>query len=146
MRIFQDKEFESIGCTMVETGSWRVAPIDAYIIGLKELPEGDLSPLKHTHIMFAHCYKNQDQWDTVLSRWVRGGGLLLDLEFLMLNNRRVAAYGYYAGFAGCAVGLDVWAHQVLNPGLAYPKINPFANEQKLIAFIKERLHLASDYN
>jgi saccharopine dehydrogenase (NAD+, L-lysine-forming) len=145
MRIFKDDEFESIGCTMAETGTWRDAPLDAYIFGLKELPEGDNSPLKHTHIMFAHCYKNQDQWDTVLSRWVRGGGLLLDLEFLMLNNRRVAAYGYYAGFAGCAVGLDVWAHQILHPGVVYPKINPFANEQKLIAFITERLQLAGNY-
>ncbi len=93
--------------------------------------------------MFAHCYKNQDGWKDVLSRFVRGNGLLLDLEFLMVNGRRVAAYGYYAGFAGCAVGLDVWAHQILNPGQTYPKINPFANEDKLIAHIKTKLSQAS---
>ena len=115
-RIFKDQEFADVGCKMVEKGTWKQAPEDAYIIGLKELPEGDFSPLKHKHIMFAHCYKNQDGWAPVLNRWVQGKGLLLDLEFLMLNGRRVAAFGYYAGFAGCAVGLDVWAHQILNPG------------------------------
>ena len=114
-RIFNDDEFKSVGCTMAEKGSWRMAPEDAYIIGLKELPEGDFTPLKHKHIMFAHCYKQQDGWASVLNRWVEGHGLLLDLEFLMLNGRRVAAFGYYAGFAGSAVGLDVWAHQILNP-------------------------------
>lgn len=100
---------------MAETGTWKSAPADAYIFGLKELPEGDLSPLKHTHIMFAHCYKEQDGWADVLGRFVKGNGLLLDLEFLMQNGRRVAAYGYYAGFAGAAVALDVWAHQILKP-------------------------------
>ncbi|KAJ3251523.1 Saccharopine dehydrogenase [Boothiomyces macroporosus] len=132
-----------IGCTIAESGSWRSAPLDAYIIGLKELPENDDSPLPHTHIMFAHCYKNQEGWKDVLSRFVRGKGLLLDLEFLMLNGRRVAAYGYYAGFAGSAVALDVWAHQILNPGERYPKINSYPNEPALIEHTKELLHKAS---
>ncbi|KAI8897634.1 hypothetical protein BC833DRAFT_593016 [Globomyces pollinis-pini] len=138
-RIFKDDEFTSVGCTLVEKGTWRSAPKDAYIIGLKELPENDDSPLHHTHIMFAHCYKEQDGWADVLSRFVRGNGLLLDIEFLMLNNRRVAAYGYYAGFAGCAVGLDVWAHQILTPNQVYPKINPYPNEALLISHTKKRL-------
>jgi saccharopine dehydrogenase (NAD+, L-lysine-forming) len=141
-RIFNDFEFESIGCKLVEKGSWRKAPADALIFGLKELPENDQTPLTHTHIMFAHCYKQQDGWEQVLGRFVNGNGLLYDLEFLMVNNRRVAAYGYYAGFAGCAVGLDVWCHQILHPGVAYPKINPFENEGMLITHIKERLALA----
>jgi saccharopine dehydrogenase (NAD+, L-lysine-forming) len=49
-------------------------------------------PLKHTHIQFAHCYKGQGGWDKVLSRFPRGGGSLLDLEFLTDDNgRQVAA-------------------------------------------------------
>jgi saccharopine dehydrogenase (NAD+, L-lysine-forming) len=127
-RIFKDDEFVKAGCEVVETGTWKSAPKDAYIIGLKELPENDLSPLSHTHIMFAHCYKNQEGWEEVLTRFSSGNGLLLDLEFLMINGifknllllgRRVAAYGYYAGFAGSAVGLDVWVRirQLLTPRL-----------------------------
>lgn len=63
-------------------GSWRDAPSDAIIIGLKELPENDDTPLPHTHIMFAHCYKQQAGWKDVLGRFKRGNGTLLDLEFL----------------------------------------------------------------
>ena len=62
-----------------------------------------LVPLKHVHIQFAHCYKNQGGWETVLARFPRGGGTLLDLEFLVDDKgRRVAAFGYHAGFAGAA--------------------------------------------
>ena len=50
----------SVGCTMVETGSWKTAaPKDAFIVGLKELPENDTSPLVHRHIFFGHAYKGQ---------------------------------------------------------------------------------------
>ena len=39
VRIFEDKEFEDVGATLVPTGSWPDAPQDHIIIGLKELPE-----------------------------------------------------------------------------------------------------------
>lgn len=128
-----------IGCKMATAGTWRTAPLDAYIFGLKELPENDTTPLPHTHIMFAHCFKTQDGWADVLSRFSKGNGLLLDLEFLMIAGRRVAAYGYYAGFAGSAVGLDVWAHQILSPELPYPKIEAYPNEEELITHTKNRI-------
>lgn len=38
-RIFDDEEFTSVGCSLVPTGSWREAPADHIIVGLKELPE-----------------------------------------------------------------------------------------------------------
>ncbi|CAJ0630477.1 10627_t:CDS:2, partial [Entrophospora sp. SA101] len=49
-RIFDDEEYERIGCTLVQSGTWKAAPSDVYIIG-----------------------------------------------------RRVAAFGYHAGFAGAVV-------------------------------------------
>ena len=59
-------------------------------MGLKELPEDDFT-LEHVHVTFAHCYKQQGGWENVLSRWPRGNGLLLDLEFLTDDvGRRVA--------------------------------------------------------
>ncbi len=100
----------------MESGSWKTsAPADAYIYGLKELPENDASPLSHAHIMFAHCYKQQAGWKDVLTRFKSGNGTLLDLEFLVdERGRRVAAFGYYAGFAGSAVGIDVWCHRAIH--------------------------------
>ncbi|KAH6601932.1 hypothetical protein BASA61_001635 [Batrachochytrium salamandrivorans] len=139
-RIFNDSEYESVGCKLAPHGSWRSAPDTCYIIGLKELPENDTSPLHHKHIMFAHCYKNQDGWEDVLNRFVRGSGLLLDLEFLEKKGRRVAAFGYHAGYAGAAVGLDIWCHQQLAPPSSpVPKQHPFANESELIKYLKSRL-------
>jgi len=40
-RIFDDAEFEAVGCTLVPEGSWPDAPEDHIIIGLKELEEKD---------------------------------------------------------------------------------------------------------
>lgn len=73
----------SVGCPLVEKLSWKTdAPADAYIVGLKELPENDDSPLHHTHIFFAHCFKNQAGWRELLHRFDAGNGTILDLEFL----------------------------------------------------------------
>jgi len=125
---------------MVPIGEWRKAPEDAYIVGLKELPEGETDPLRHTHIFFAHCFKNQGGWTDILGRFDEGKGTILDLEFLNdTSGRRVAAFGYHAGFAGAAIGVDDWCHQKLNPGQPLPPYKPFPNEATLISHIKERL-------
>ena len=47
VRIFEDKEFEDVGATMVSTGSWPNAPQDHIIIGLKELPEEECTLSSH---------------------------------------------------------------------------------------------------
>lgn len=143
-RIFKDDEFESIsGITMVESGSWPQAPKDAYILGLKELPE-DKFPLAHRHIQFAHCYKQQGGWKDVLSRFPAGGGTLFDLEFLEDDNgRRVAAFGYHAGYAGAALAIEVWAKQQLEPGVELPGVQPYDNVDLLNAHVKARMDAAS---
>lgn len=86
MRIFEDREFEEAGATLVETGSWPNAPADHFIIGLKELLEEECASfylsnrctdadmisvivgLQHTHIQFAHCYKGQGDYASMF-RW-----------------------------------------------------------------------------
>ena len=66
----------------MEHGGWKTAPADNFIVGLKELPENDTSPLRHRHIFFGHCFKGQFGWKELLKRFVDGGGALLDMEFL----------------------------------------------------------------
>jgi saccharopine dehydrogenase (NAD+, L-lysine-forming) len=111
------------------------APADHIILGLKELPE-DTFPLQHTHVQFAHCYKNQGGWADVLSRFPAGKGTLYDLEFLQdESGRRVAAFGYHAGFAGAALGVEVWAHQQVSDA-EFPAVSPYPNEDALISHIK----------
>lgn len=126
---------------MVAEGSWvKDAPKDAVILGLKELPEDDF-PLEHVHVTFAHCYKKQGGWDQVLSRWPRGKGLLLDLEFLTDDvGRRVAAFGFSAGYAGSALAVKNWAWQLAHPdGTPLPGEVPYANQNLLIDSVKETL-------
>ncbi|OBT86965.1 saccharopine dehydrogenase [Pseudogymnoascus sp. 03VT05] len=135
-RIFDDAEFEAVGATLVPENTWREAPADHIILGLKELPEEDF-PLKHVHIQFAHCYKNQGGWESVLSRFPRGNGTLLDLEFLVdERGRRVAAYGFHAGFAGAALALENWAWQ-LTHSEPFPGVTAYPNETELIADVKK---------
>jgi saccharopine dehydrogenase (NAD+, L-lysine-forming) len=91
------------GVETAPEGSWPDAPQDAIIFGLKELPE-DGTPLRHRHIMFGHAYKGQPAGRVLLDRFRAGGGALYDLEYLVdETGRRVAAFGYWAGYAGAAV-------------------------------------------
>ncbi|KAI9794027.1 MAG: Saccharopine dehydrogenase [Peltula sp. TS41687] len=159
-RIFDDVEFEQYvqqlplsniyltnrstktGATLVPEGSWVDAPKDHIIIGLKELPEDDF-PLIHTHVQFAHCYKNQAGWAAVLSRFPRGGGTLLDLEFLTdESGRRVAAFGYHAGFAGAALAAQAWAWQLdhSTPGAEpLPGVRSYPHEAALLDDVRGSL-------
>lgn len=139
-RIFKDAEFEAVGAKIVEEESWVDAPKEHIIIGLKELREESF-PLKHVHVQFAHCYKGQESWDTVLARFPRGGGTLLDLEFLEDPNtkRRVAAFGYHAGFAGAALALENWGWQQTHGSEPLPSVSSYPNEDELIADVKKAL-------
>ncbi|KAA1468640.1 Formate/glycerate dehydrogenase catalytic domain-like protein [Dentipellis sp. KUC8613] len=136
-RIFDDSEFEAVGCELVEHNSWPNAPKDITIIGLKELPASD-EPLPHTHIQFAHCYKQQAGWSSVLARFHRGQGTLYDLEFLTdASGRRVAAFGFHAGFAGAAAGALALAAERSGKNLGL--LVPYPNEEAMVADVKEKL-------
>ena len=107
------------------------------ILGLKELPEST-DPLQHTHIQFAHCYKKQAGWSKVLARFHRGGGTLYDIEFLNdPTGRRVAAFGFHAGFAGAAAGALALVAQ--RKGAPLGLLTPYENEGAMIAHVKELL-------
>ncbi len=103
--------YAAAGCEIAEENLWPKAPADAIIFGLKELPE-DGTPLIHRHIMFGHAFKGQPAGQVLLKRFKAGGGTLFDLEYLVdETGRRVAAFGYWAGYAGAAVSLKCWAAQ-----------------------------------
>ena len=104
---------------------------------MKELPVSD-APLSHTHVQFAHCYKQQAGWTSVLGRFSRGGGTLYDLEFLNdVTGRRIAAFGFHAGFAGAAAGALAYAAQ--KNGEKLGRLEPYPNEQAMVADVKAKL-------
>lgn len=107
---------------------------------IRDITDNFKVPLKHVHIQFAHCYKNQAGWESVLSRFPRGGGTLLDLEFLVDRGRRVAAFGYHAGFAGAALALEAWAWQLAHPASEpFPGVSSYPNEHGLIEDVKKAI-------
>jgi saccharopine dehydrogenase (NAD+, L-lysine-forming) len=103
-RVFDDEEYAAAGCELAETGSWVDAPREAHIVGIKELPD-EPAELVHTHIYFAHAFKGQEGADEVLARFDRGGGELLDIEYLTHEGKRVVAFGRWAGYVGAALGV-----------------------------------------
>ncbi|MGB7240935.1 MAG: saccharopine dehydrogenase [Sulfitobacter sp.] len=131
-RIIPDQAYVDAGCTMAATHSWPDAPDDAIIFGLKELPQ-DGTPLRHRHIMFGHAFKRQPAGLQLLARFKAGGGKLFDLEYLVEGTgRRVAAFGYHAGYAGAAVALKCWAAQqrgaIAGPVSDYPAADHLITE------------------
>eukprot|EP01061_Rhynchopus_euleeides_P047756 TRINITY_DN979_c2_g1_i1.p1 TRINITY_DN979_c2_g1~~TRINITY_DN979_c2_g1_i1.p1 ORF type:complete len:467 (+),score=160.87 TRINITY_DN979_c2_g1_i1:116-1516(+) len=113
-RCFPDADYKAAGAQLVPSGAWDTpdkVEKDAIVLGLKELPDGKRS-LPHRHIMFAHCFKDQDGWVDVMRNFVQGGGKLYDLEFLKDEaGRRKVAFGRSAGFCGMGAGILAWANQ-----------------------------------
>jgi len=129
--------YRAAGCEIAPEGSWPDAPLDAIIFGLKELPE-DGSPLRHRHIMFGHAFKGQPAGQLLLARFRAGGGSLYDLEYLVDEaGRRVAAFGYWAGYAGAAVALKCWMAQAQG-GICGP-VAPCAGREGLLADLRADL-------
>ncbi|MEX3313522.1 saccharopine dehydrogenase [Sulfitobacter sp. PS-8MA] len=136
-RVLPTAAYAQAGCEIVPAHSWPDAPRDAVIFGLKELPE-DGTPLTHRHIMFGHAYKGQASGQTLLKRFKAGGGTLLDLEYLTDDTgRRVAAFGYWAGFAGAAVAVKCRIAQLR--GEICSPVQPYPNADALKAALAEEL-------
>ena len=126
-RIIATDAYRKAGATIAPQGSWPQAPGDAIIFGLKELPD-DGTSLPHRHILFGHAYKGQPAGQVLLKRFRAGGGSLYDIEYLTDEaGRRLAAFGYWAGYAGAAVSLLAWAAQarggICGPVTAWPDKN-----------------------
>lgn len=139
-RVIATQKYRDTGCDIAPEHAWPDAPTDAIIFGLKELPD-DGTPLPHRHIMFGHAYKGQSAGRTLLQRFKAGGGALLDLEYLTNEaGRRVAAFGYWAGFAGAAVTLKCWAAQ--QGGKVAGPVTPYPNAGALKAALADEMAAA----
>ncbi len=131
--------YQSVGCHIAPEDSWTEAPADAFILGVKELPDAD-EDLIHRHIYFGHVYKDQPDWQHTLGRFVSGNGILYDLECLVdENERRIAAFGYWAGYAGAATAVMTWLGQ--QAGLVPPvgSIGSYPNVEALLAELRTGL-------
>jgi saccharopine dehydrogenase (NAD+, L-lysine forming) len=114
-RVFPIEQYAEAGAAVAPTGSWPDAPAEAFIVGIKEL-SGEPTVLHHRHIYFAHAFKGQSDAAQTLDRFRKGGGRLLDVEYLTDDNgRRVVAFGYWAGYVGAALGVLQLAERLQAP-------------------------------
>ena len=116
-RIVPIEEYVAVGAEVEPAGSWVEAPDGTVVVGIKELP-AEPDDLEHTHVFFAHAYKGQEGAEETLDRFRRGGGELLDVEYLTVGGKRVVAFGFWAGYVGAA--LAVLRHRGLLPGAVEP--------------------------
>jgi len=136
-RVFSDQQYRESGAELTDSHWWQ-APGDAVILGLKELAEADTA-ITHTQIYFSHTFKGQEGADAVLQRYADGGGELFDLEFLQDDHgRRIAAFGYWAGFVGAALGMLGLAHYQQSD-TPFPAVQRYSDRQHLISAVKQAL-------
>jgi len=131
-RIFPIEEYAAAGAAVTPSNSWTDAPGDAFVVGIKELPD-EPEALSHRHIYFAHAFKGQSDATFTLDRFRHGGGQLFDVEYLTDEaGKRVVAFGYWAGYVGAALGVLHLAGTLPTP------LAPMAKEE-----LDERLATAS---
>jgi len=59
-------------------------------------------------------------------------------QVLIMPQRRVAAFGYHAGFAGAALAVQLWAwQQVHGSDKPFPSVESYPNEDALIVDVKK---------
>lgn len=89
--------------------------------------------------MFGHAYKDQADGKRLLARFREGGGALYDLEYLVdEDGRRVAAFGYWAGFAGAAVSVMACAAQ--QRGAVCPAVGTYTSADALVAELRHGIN------
>jgi saccharopine dehydrogenase (NAD+, L-lysine-forming) len=115
VRCYPIADYLDAGARDAAAGSWIDAPADAYVLGLKALPEGT-TPVEGRHLYFAHAYKGQRGAPELLARFAAGGGEILDLEYLTdAHGRRLAAFGHWAGYVGAALAVRHWTGNLDRP-------------------------------
>jgi hypothetical protein len=93
-------------------------------------------PLKHVHVQFAHCYKQQAGWEKVLGRFARGNGVLLDLEFLTDSSGRRVAVRCISSFSCLSWMLILESCRrlgitLVSPGMSTLRLFPVSSSQCL---------------
>lgn len=104
-RIYSDFEYLSKGAIITSAEWYDLMFQSAYIIGLKVVD--NLEKLaNHKHVYFSHSYKNQTGSRELLNAFSKTQSLIYDFEFFLnKENKRLISFGFYAGIAGCYLGL-----------------------------------------
>ena len=136
-RVFPDRAYREHGATVAAAGTWHDAPGGAFILGIKEVLQEEITTdnlaLRHRHIYFAHVYKGQAHTPVTMRRFALGRGTLLDLEFLVDDEgKRVATFSYSAGFAGAIAAVRIWVDKQAGTPPPYALPRHYLSRQEFI--------------
>jgi saccharopine dehydrogenase (NAD+, L-lysine forming) len=130
-RIYKDSEYSNVGGLLTDEKWFNYK--DCLIVGLKELH--DLSYLNnHTHIYFSHSFKGQANSLEILNAFKKSNSKLYDFEYFLENNKRIIAFGIYAGQVGCALGLLQYYNKV--NGKTMGKLTPWSSYKEMISLLQ----------
>lgn len=135
-RIYEDYEYEKVGA-IITTKPWYDSEFKScLIIGLKEI--SNLNKLdKHKHMYFSHTFKNQKNSEIILKAFKDSNSIIYDYEYLIdSNNKRIIAFGFYAGLIGCNLGLmQYYYKKILKKNIK--NLRPFSSKKQLIEIIEK---------
>ena len=150
-RVFREREYAVAGAKIVPAGSWRIGCRQHHNIRTEGPPGRWIRAAAPTHHVRA-CVQGPAWMPRLsLSDFERGGGSLYDLEYLVdESGRRLAAFGYWAGYAGAAVALLALASvraDVPMPDLTIPRRHRDELKREVAAAVEAvvRKALRADY-
>jgi saccharopine dehydrogenase (NAD+, L-lysine-forming) len=118
-RCFTDELYKNNGCIIIdEFTKYNFNKDETLIIGLKELDYNNLESLSYKHLYFSHTFKKQSNGKEILIKFKNEKGFIYDLEYLVdNNNKRLVAFGFWAGFIGTAISLLQYYYKSINKEL-----------------------------
>ncbi len=145
-RCFPDSDYEKCGCILINDYTKLDLDLDqTLIVGLKELDYTNDKLFRYRHLFFSHTYKNQSDSKYILSKFKKAQGTIYDLEYLVDdNNRRLIAFGYWAGFIGMAISLLQYQSKSVNVDLV--SLQPLNDYNILINQLKSYANTFKDIN
>ena len=143
-RVFADEDYRKQGADIVPCGTWHAAPEGAFILGIKEVLQEEITAdnllLHHRHIYFAHVFKGQAHAPVTMRRFAMGRGTLLDLEYLVdEEGKRVATFSYSAGFAGAIAAVWLWVEKQAGTPPPYALPRHYLSRQQFIDELRRKL-------
>lgn len=133
-RCFKDEEYTNCGCILIDN----LLQLDknVLVVGLKELDFEKDELFAYKHLYFSHTFKNQSNSHLILQKFKQHGGTILDYEYIVdSNNKRLIAFGFWAGFIGMSLGLLQYLQRIKNlPDIE--NLQPIDTFQKIINLLQ----------
>jgi len=138
-RCYEDNIYMMNGCIMIDclnnlnNITFPYNKNEVLIIGLKNLDITQDLLFSYKHMYFSHTFKNQTDSSIILNKFKENNGFIYDMEYFTdTNDKRVCAFGFYAGIAGCYIGLLAYYKNMIKQKEPYPPINTFNSYTELL--------------